>query len=642
MEQGFSLFATPFAITYTDDDGEVTDICTDSDLTEAIRYFSPVHEERPISSSSSILSGPSLTRGKITLRVRISVEYDGPSLSDTSSLVSLDEYKNRNGSEYSLSLSAAPQGEPDDDSVTVSSKDMGSKYDVYRANGPKTVVMAPSREPLISKSPQPSSHASQWENGSAASLHPSLTSEIIQSASGSQGPHVQGLDPFADGRSQQGSSSVFERLKLEDDQQPGSSYGSYTLHSELGAAWLRDQNARTIKSMLGELPSSSEASFDRNAPDATDRRSVPSGELALHQDPSGKYYYAYTVGSSYASSHDSGDEDVSDIHHSSVQVEPAQSRPNSMDVHGVAVPDVPGPSGSDLRRTLTSASTSSSNPFADPRPSADVYPLDYIHPDVPPEVLQFITSIPPAPPRDPPTCSNCTIILDAIRYVCSTCGEKRPMSPSVSSASSGKGKDKAVDCVAHSPNGAHVYPPSPRANSYPSPPSSSPSNSTWSVVSGSDYSHHPLRSFSDSTLNAHTSTNGTRRPSKPLPAIPTSPTANSSSTLVPQMMVNGHMHGNGHGPYARENSPMIGYELCWECLPTAGVTHALEMSVAAPGSSPVHAKWSASGEDALSQWRRTAPTQKGQLRHAYVEKSWGHGGWQDVGELCLPMHVRAC
>ena len=125
MEQGFSLFATPFAITYTDDDGEVTDICTDSDLTEAIRYFSPVHEERPISSSSSILSGPSLTRGKITLRVRISVEYDGPSLSDTSSLVSLDEYKNRNGSEYSLSLGAAPQGEPDDDSVTVSSKDMG-------------------------------------------------------------------------------------------------------------------------------------------------------------------------------------------------------------------------------------------------------------------------------------------------------------------------------------------------------------------------------------------------------------------------------------------------------------------------------------------------------------------------------------
>lgn len=635
MEQGFSLFATPFAITYTDDDGEVTDIWTDADLTEAIRYFSPVHEERPISSSSSILSGPSLTRGKITLRVRISVEYDGPSLSDTSSLVSLDEYKNRNGSEYSLSLSAAPQGEPDDDSVTVSSKDLGSKYDVYRANGPKTVVMTTSREPLISKSPQPSTHASQREDGSATSFHPSLTSEIIQSAPGSQGgPRAQELDPFADERSQQGSSLVLERLKLEDGQKPSSSYGSYTLHSERGAAWLRDQNSRTIKSMLGDFPSPSEASFDHHAPDPADRRSVLSGELALHQDPSGKFYYAYTVGSSYAPSHDSGDEDASDIHRSSVQVEPAQSRPTSMDVHAVAVPDVPGPSGSDLRRSSTSASTSSANPFADPRPSVDFYRVDYIHPDVPPEVLQFITSIPPAPPRDPSTCSHCTIILDAIRYVCSTCGEKRPMSPSESSTSSGKGKDRAIDFVAHSPNDAHVYPPSPRSNSYPSPPSPSPSNSSWTAVSSSEGSHHPLRSFSDSTVNAHTSSNGGRRPSKPLPAIPTSPTANSSSPPVPQMMINGHMHGNGYGPYAREDIAMIGYELCWECLPSAGVTHALEMSVA-PGSSPVHAKWSTSGEDALSQWRRTAPSQKGQLRHAYVEKSWGHGGWQDVGELCI-------
>lgn len=629
VEQGFSLFAIPFAITYTDDDGEVTDIWTDSDLTEAIRYFSPVHEERPVSSSSSILSGPSITRGKITLRVRISVEYDGPSLSDTSSLVSLEEYNNRNSSELSLSLSAAPKAEPDDDSVTVSSKDMGSKYDVYRGNGPKTVVMTQSREPLISKSPQPSTHASQWENGSAACFSPP---EIDQRASGSQaGPLVQELDPFADDRSKQGSSLVLERLKLEDGQQATSSYGSYTLHSDRGAAWIRDQNARTIKSMLGDLPSPSEASFDHHAPDQADRRSVLSGELALHQDPSGKYYYAYTVGSSYASSHDSGDETASDVHRSSVQVEPAQSRPTSMDVHDVA-PDVPSPSGSDLRRSSTSVSTSSANPFADPRPSADAYPLDYIHPDVPPEVLKFITSIPPAPPRDPPTCSNCTIILDAIRYVCSTCGEKRLVSPSESPTSSRKGKDRAVDFVAHSPNSVHVYPPSPRSNSYPTPPSSSPSNSTLSVLS--DYSHHPSRSLSDSTINAHTSGNGARRPSKPLPAIPISPTANSSSTMVPQMMVNGHMHGNGHGPYAREDTAIIGYELCWECLPSAGVTHALEMSVA-PGSSPVHAKWSTSGEDALSQWRRTAPSQKGQLRHAYVEKSWGHGGWQDVGELCV-------
>ncbi|KAH8113993.1 hypothetical protein DFH11DRAFT_1598702, partial [Phellopilus nigrolimitatus] len=49
------------------------------------------------------------------------------SLSDTSSLVSLDEYKNRNssGSSLSLSFGSAVHTEPEDDSVPVSSRDTG-------------------------------------------------------------------------------------------------------------------------------------------------------------------------------------------------------------------------------------------------------------------------------------------------------------------------------------------------------------------------------------------------------------------------------------------------------------------------------------------------------------------------------------
>ena len=64
------------------------------------------------------------------------MDYDGPSLSDTSSLASLDEYRNRssNGSSLSLSVGSAIQSEPEDDSVTVSSRDM-----VGRPNT-KTVV----------------------------------------------------------------------------------------------------------------------------------------------------------------------------------------------------------------------------------------------------------------------------------------------------------------------------------------------------------------------------------------------------------------------------------------------------------------------------------------------------------------------
>ena len=72
----------------------------------------------------------------------------------------MDEYKDRNGSEFSFSLTnsisgGSSSGEPDDDSITLSSKDMGSRYDLYRAvkAGPRTIVSGPSREPLVRRLP---------------------------------------------------------------------------------------------------------------------------------------------------------------------------------------------------------------------------------------------------------------------------------------------------------------------------------------------------------------------------------------------------------------------------------------------------------------------------------------------------------
>jgi hypothetical protein len=142
IEQCFSLYSTPYNITYKDDDGETYDIGTDIDLTEAIAYFHAGADDPPLSSAASILSGRSLSFGskRITMRVQIAVEYDGPNLSDTSSLVSLEEYRNRNGSlgrvgsmggggsELSFGGVGAGYGtgrvdEYDDDSVTVSSRD---------------------------------------------------------------------------------------------------------------------------------------------------------------------------------------------------------------------------------------------------------------------------------------------------------------------------------------------------------------------------------------------------------------------------------------------------------------------------------------------------------------------------------------
>ena len=58
------------------------------------------------------------------MKVNVTVDFDGR-LSDTSSLASMEEYKDRNGSEYSLSFSSAVDVEPEDDQVTISSRDTG-------------------------------------------------------------------------------------------------------------------------------------------------------------------------------------------------------------------------------------------------------------------------------------------------------------------------------------------------------------------------------------------------------------------------------------------------------------------------------------------------------------------------------------
>ena len=66
------------------------------------------------------------------------------------------------------------------------------------------------------------------------------------------------------------------------------------------------------------------------------------------------------------------------------------------------------------------------------------------------------------------------------------------------------------------------------------------------------------------------------------------------------------------------------------CVQAYGVQHSLESS-ATPGASPGPGTSPEDAERALSRWRRTAPSQKGVLRHAYIEKSWTHNGWEDVG-----------
>ncbi|KAG6381486.1 hypothetical protein JVT61DRAFT_67 [Boletus reticuloceps] len=480
IEQCFSLYATPYVISYKDDDGEVTDISTESDLTEAIQYFQAGSDDPPLSSAASILSGRSFgSKRRIALRVHITVDYDGPSLSDTSSLASLEEYKGRNKSSGELSWpEMSSTGKPEDDDR--------------------------------SRTASPFEHALS--------------------------------------------------LSAQDR----------------GAAWLREQNERTIKAMLGSTPEPSESdSRSVSMSYSEDQRSEESigGDLALQRDPRGKYYYSYTGGSS--STYDSGYEDgfsVKDENEVSTCSSSGGVRPNSVQLSWLASQrkihdEEPG-------GVSAAPSSTSETPFTNT-------------PDTP-DLLQFLVPAGP-PPGTLTTCSECGVLLDAIRYVCAMCGEKEPISyphvPSEPSLDVGKGKERTSEAI-------HSYPPHPhppfQLASFPSP-------------SGTDLT---VWSHSPHICDEH-------RNDKPLPCLPSSgPTLYSS-----------------RGPGHLSELENVGYELCSGCIESAGIHHALCASTERVGSV---SSGSTSPEDAMSEWLRSAPRHKGQLRHAYFEKVWGPRGWNDV------------
>ncbi|KAI8996601.1 hypothetical protein BD414DRAFT_478498 [Trametes punicea] len=573
IEKTYGLNNTSFHIAYVDDDTETNFITNEADLTEAINYFKPtVNDDAPLSSAASILSGRSFRQSKITLRVSILVDYDGISLSDTGSLVSLEEYRSRNGSGFSLSQSSMPRREVDDDAVTVSSKDVASKYEAFLGGkGAKTIVAGPSREPLL----DPTEH---WDAATISSAPRTLSSQHSRDWIAHEDA---GLARFPEDPS-----SVFARLKLEEELRglsPGYSNGTSTFQTERGANWLREQTAH-LPTLNGDGLSISEFSLEDNL------------SLELEKNQHGNYRYTLTgSGGSVASqsARDFGMDDgasavlndaVDSIADSADRI--LDSRPTSMQATQFTNPH------------------RASNPFIGPGEDPAIA-SDFIHPDIPPEVLSFLKpEAPLAPPPDPTNCSNCGVVLDIIKYVCSTCGEKRPPSSSTSdSPESSKGKTRAIDIQ--------------REHSYP-PLLNSSSASSWTVVgsgrgsssSGSSgASEHPPHSMSDSMVNIAL---------KPLPTVPHSPTGSANGLGRLTLAVPG-----------MDRRAPDGYELCSNCVQAYGVQHSLEFS-ATPGSSPGPGTSPEDAERALSRWRRTAPSQKGVLRHAYIEKSWTHNGWEDV------------
>ncbi|KAH9913987.1 uncharacterized protein BXZ73DRAFT_106769 [Epithele typhae] len=580
VERCFGLNATPFFIAYVDDDSETISITNETDLTEAINYFKPTpSEDPPLSSAASILSGRSFRSSKITLRVNIVVDYDGISLSDTGSLVSLEEYKNRNGSGLSLSLASSAKKELDDDMITVSSKDFGSKYDVFRNNGAKgskTILAGRSREPLIDP-------AEAWETATISS-HPRTTSSKHpperQSMMSDDSLARQSDDPI----------SVFARLKMEEERSgltPGNLAGASTFQTERGANWLRDQSAH-ISVLSGDMQSVSDFSLEDNM------------SLELEQNQHGNYRYTLTGSSGSAASQSMRDFGF-DEGASSAGFNGAESVADSLEKMVDSRPvSMQATQFTYLNRSSTQSSRQSrqsqQNPFGeDP---------GFIHPSIPPEVLSFVRPTPPlAPPEDPTKCSNCNVTLDIIKYVCSTCGEIKSPMDTYWNGDDEKGKERAME-VGGTGNGQHPHP-SWRVSAaasvssvtlYGSQHSGYSGKSSGSHSSGSS-DHHP--DISEHALLRPPLT----KPRKPLP-LPPSP-SHSAPPSRPTTL----------------NSI--------NTLAEFGVQHSLEFS-AAPGASPGPGTSPEDAERALSRWRRTAPSQKGLLRHAYIEKTWTHDGWEDI------------
>ncbi|KAF8519029.1 hypothetical protein BU17DRAFT_48255 [Hysterangium stoloniferum] len=581
VEQCFALSATPFMIRYKDDDGEVTDVTSDGDLTEAIQYFH-VGDDLLQSSASSIISGRSSSGRKVTLRLTVIVDSE-LSLSDTASLASQEDY-NPNASDLTLAR------EPfncfdrdlgfDDDAVTVSSHDTGPQgAPALRIN---------SRHNLRSLSPVQSDGSPVSSYISSAYGH---QQEVAPSPT-ERGTALSSLETDSILESSVTSSiekpltDVFDRLKrLEGLDEDEHSYqeAKRLSQTERGVQWLKDQNVRAIQSMFGALPE----------PSISDNESIQIpdvdivGDLALQQDEHGKYYYAYT--SSSGASHAP---EEAFLHDGSSVVD------SVVTCDEVSRTGEPSPRGlawiADQRAQASSSSHAvTPNPFKDPSPqNCEEY-------QIPPEVLQYLPEnhFPVPPPEEITNCSSCGLIMESFRYVCTTCGELEPHPRHVTPTSNGKGKARDI-----SPEGSFTYPPRSSHS-----PCYSPASSSWTLLNTGAF---PPRTTSLM---------------KPLPSPPI-------DTSRPRGLYPSSSQDTLYVPPSESSNPP-GYELCSNCIESIGVTHALETSTSI--SSHSNSPLSSSQENLrnVPQLRRNAPFNKGHLRHAFREKVWGHGGWKDVAIL---------
>ena len=648
VEQCFSIQSRAFIVSYKDDDGQITDITSDEDLTEAITYFAYGTDDAPISSNASWYSGRSSSGRKIVLRVDIAVDYDGPGLSDTGSLASLEEYQHRNGSDVSLGMSngdlrnyGREEGERDDDEVTVSSRPAPS---INRGVLPKRSTIQSSR---LSTQSHPYHQPSVGDSMGGLGR--------LAEEPGDLDVHEHRLRD----------SQVFERLRAAES-------GQNLQERDGPAEWLAKLNVHNpailstgaqLEPLISDLGDGDDhLSLSDIPPGEAD--DLP-GDLVLQQDP--KRLRLYTLRSnSRASSVLSHSSDGNRRNPNRVSIEtnrggssagPYSHRDSyaSFDSTGMMVGVLVGPSRS---RNLPTPSPSNNN-----RSFETIHPIIHIddaasHPDIPSEVLPFLPSRGGSAdavqdPSELTECSHCSTALNSFRYVCAICGPRKPRAQNDSVIPSGgdndKGKGKAGTCLSVSDH--------PSGSGTSNERTTSSRSSGWAILDNTEA--HELRPIHSYPPTAHSQINGYHSPHgqlsgqvhsavRPLPPLPLSVTLPGTQGLTPPPRPSrrGSVVSLESGSrLSTSTTPTLftdtGFELCLACMEAGvGVDHAAESVLGAPitpltgGTIGSNASGYGGSQVSLDtgSWRRATPKRRTIFRHAFIEQFWGPSGWTGVGE----------
>jgi len=277
------LSASPFFLTYIDDDGEEFSIKTDSDLTEAIAYFVSGDDD---AAGASIYSGHSVklpfTAQKISIRVEVVVEYDGPSLSDTSSISSFStgfvEGESQRGSgsggsawgssRYSESLRSGRSGRTEQDFFT--------DHEGNHEGGTISAMASGVGEMSLSTSPI-SDHSMSL--GSRSSIRHSRQPARQGSV------HSQRSTKRLPSRQSSGDTALpYINLPLTGPESVPAP--SLLTNSELGSRWLREQSKLATTRRLGPTGANGSRRYDSDDDSlGSDEESL--GDLALVRDARG-------------------------------------------------------------------------------------------------------------------------------------------------------------------------------------------------------------------------------------------------------------------------------------------------------------------------------------------------------------------